>query len=92
MFSLQVMVDMGQPILTAADIPTKLPKREDGAVVKTELPVDGNTWIVTCVSMGNPHCVTFSHKDSEVCLNKYSGLTLFLFFYHGLILAITAND
>lgn len=62
----KVMVDMGQPILTAADIPTKLPKREDGAVVKTELPVDGKTWIVTCVSMGNPHCVTFSHKDSEV--------------------------
>jgi len=62
----KVMVDMGQPILTAANIPTKLPKREDGAVVKAELLVDGKTWIVTCVSMGNPHCVTFSRKDCEV--------------------------
>ncbi|GLJ11234.1 hypothetical protein SUGI_0147980 [Cryptomeria japonica] len=61
----KVIVDMGQPILSAADIPTNLPGRDDGAVVKSELLVNGKTWIVTCVSMGNPHCVTFSHKDCE---------------------------
>uniref|UniRef100_A0A0D6R2D0 diaminopimelate epimerase n=1 Tax=Araucaria cunninghamii TaxID=56994 RepID=A0A0D6R2D0_ARACU len=62
----KVIVDMGQPILNAADIPTKLPGRKDGAVVKSELSVNGKTWIVTCVSMGNPHCVTFCHNDCEV--------------------------
>eukprot|EP01018_Ginkgo_biloba_P014089 Gb_29214 [translate_table: standard] len=65
-YSLQVMVDMGEPILRAADVPTKLPGVKDGAAVKAELVVDGKTWIVTCVSMGNPHCVTFSSKDCEV--------------------------
>ncbi|KAH9288684.1 hypothetical protein KI387_032801, partial [Taxus chinensis] len=61
----KVIVDMGQPILNAADIPTNLPGKEDGVVVKSELVVNGKTWIVTCVSMGNPHCVTFSHEDGE---------------------------
>jgi len=83
------MVDMGQPILTAANIPTKLPKREDGAVVKAELLVDGKTWIVTCVSMGNPHCVTFSRKDCEVCMNKFTGLLMV--FYHGLVATVVCK-
>lgn len=60
-----VRVDMGEPILKAADIPTKLPATKDNAVVKSELVVDGVTWHVTCVSMGNPHCVTFSRERSQ---------------------------
>ncbi|XP_078429326.1 diaminopimelate epimerase family protein [Wolffia australiana] len=55
----QVRVDMGQPVLSAQEIPTKLPGNKDGAVIGAELEVDGVTWKVTCVSMGNPHCVTF---------------------------------
>ncbi|HJA26014.1 MAG TPA: diaminopimelate epimerase [Candidatus Fournierella merdigallinarum] len=31
----------------------------DGPLVNTELMVAGRAWPVTCVSMGNPHCVTF---------------------------------
>ena len=57
---------MGEPILKASDVPTKLPPNKDGAVVKSELDVDGVRWNVTCVSMGNPHCVTFSNKGSQV--------------------------
>ncbi|XP_020100784.1 diaminopimelate epimerase, chloroplastic isoform X2 [Ananas comosus] len=59
----QVKVDMGQPILAPQDIPTKLPANKGGAVVKAELVVDGVTWNVTCVSMGNPHCVTFGMRS-----------------------------
>ncbi|CAI0471717.1 unnamed protein product [Linum tenue] len=55
----KVRVDMGEPILKAADVPTGLPANKQEAVVKSELDVDGVTWNVTCVSMGNPHCVTF---------------------------------
>ncbi|KAE9590962.1 hypothetical protein Lal_00023315 [Lupinus albus] len=60
-----VRVDMGEPILKASDVPTKLPPNKDHAVVKSELDVDGIMWNVTCVSMGNPHCVTFSGKGFE---------------------------
>lgn len=62
----QVRVDMGEPILKASNVPTKLPANEGQSVVKSELTVDGVTWNVTCVSMGNPHCVTFGPKGSQV--------------------------
>ncbi len=48
-------VDMGAPILTPADIPTTL---GDGKLaLDCPLEVDGKTFRVTCVSMGNPHAV-----------------------------------
>jgi len=59
----QVCVDMGPPILNAPDVPTKL--KAEGEVVKAPLEVDGKTWSVTCVSMGNPHCVTFGEHGGE---------------------------
>ncbi|KAL9398873.1 hypothetical protein Peur_007834 [Populus x canadensis] len=61
----QVKVDMGEPVLKAANVPTKLASNKNDAVVKSELVVDGVTWNVTCVSMGNPHCVTFGTKGGE---------------------------
>lgn len=57
---------MGEPILKASDVPTKLLPNIDRSVVKSELKVDGVTWNVTCVSMGNPHCVTFGAKGEQV--------------------------
>ena len=63
-----VKVDMGQPVLKAANVPTKLASNKNAAVVKSELVVDGVTWNVTCVSMGNPHRVTFGTKGGEVCI------------------------
>lgn len=61
----KVKVDMGEPILTALDVPTKLPANKDSSVVKSDIVVDGETWSVTCVSMGNPHCVTFGRKGEQ---------------------------
>nr|AFK40242.1 unknown [Medicago truncatula] len=55
----------GEPVLKASDVPTKLSPNKDHAVVKSEIDVDGSIWNVTCVSMGNPHCVTFSNKGSQ---------------------------
>ncbi|KAK7291584.1 hypothetical protein RIF29_06845 [Crotalaria pallida] len=60
-----VRVDMGEPILKASDVPTKIPANKDHAVVKSVLTVDGTVWNGTCVSMGNPHCVTFGRKGFE---------------------------
>jgi diaminopimelate epimerase len=51
-----VRVDMGEPILEAAQMPTTLAGNPPKDV---PLAVAGQTFQVTCVSMGNPHCVTF---------------------------------
>jgi diaminopimelate epimerase len=51
-----VRVDMGRPILASKDIPTTLP---GDPPVNVGLDVDGKSIRVTCVSMGNPHCITY---------------------------------
>jgi diaminopimelate epimerase len=58
----RVRVDMGEPILEAPRIPTTLP---GSPVVNAELPLDGCTLRVTCVSLGNPHCVTYVDRLSD---------------------------
>jgi diaminopimelate epimerase len=57
----QVRVDMGEPVLQAPLIPTSLPgdPARGGRVVNVPLAIDGRTVSVTCVSMGNPHCIVF---------------------------------
>ena len=53
-----VKVDMGLPRLLAGEIPTTLTK-PDEKVINQTLEVADQSWLVTCVSMGNPHCITF---------------------------------
>src|SRR5262245_7349925 len=50
-----VTVDMGQPIWDGRAIPVAA----DGEVIERPLEVAGRTYRITCVSMGNPHCVVF---------------------------------
>lgn len=52
----RVRVNMGEPILEGPKIPTTLP---GDRVVNAPLEIAGRKLSVTCVSMGNPHCVTF---------------------------------
>lgn len=54
-----VRVDMGEPFLQAADVPTTLPTDEEGRVIEASLTVAGQDWKVTCVGMGNPHAIVF---------------------------------
>lgn len=58
----RVRVDMGEPILEAARIPTTLP---GSPVVDAELVVAGQSFQVTSVSMGNPHCIVFVDEASD---------------------------
>ena len=53
----RVRVDMGEPILRAAEIPTTLP---GAPPLEVPLAVGGRELLVTALSMGNPHCVTFA--------------------------------
>jgi diaminopimelate epimerase len=51
----RVRVEMGKAILEGREIPVDA----DGRIVDHPFQVAGRDWRVTCVSMGNPHCVTF---------------------------------
>ncbi len=48
-------VDMGTPGLTRAEIP--MTGNPDEKVIGENLKVDGTDYEITCVSLGNPHCV-----------------------------------
>ncbi|NJP08208.1 MAG: diaminopimelate epimerase [Leptolyngbyaceae cyanobacterium RU_5_1] len=63
-----VTVDMGEPRLLAAEIPTTLGK-PDQKVIDHSLEVAGQPWKVTCVSMGNPHCITFVEDVAAIPLD-----------------------
>jgi diaminopimelate epimerase len=52
----RVRVNMGEPILEAAKIPTTLPGNPP---VNAPLSAGGVTFAATCVSMGNPHAVVY---------------------------------
>jgi len=58
----QVRVNMGPPILVAGEIPTTLP---GDPPLNATLMVGGKVLEVTCVSMGNPHCITFVEELSD---------------------------
>jgi len=61
----RVTVDMGLPILDPRQIPARF---EGTRAVDAPLRVDGETHRVTCVSMGNPHCVLFLPEISTLSL------------------------
>jgi diaminopimelate epimerase len=56
-----ITVDMGEPILSAPDIPTTLTGNfEKNSIVEQDVQdLNGKTWKVSAVSMGNPHAVIF---------------------------------
>lgn len=60
-------VDMGQPVLTPADIPVKIAR---GQVVDSRLIVGVHNFQMTCVGMGNPHAVMFVDDLKAVPLEE----------------------
>jgi len=52
---ISVMVDMGVPVLERS----RIPMFGQGTCVNEELQVNGEAYKVTCLSVGNPHCVIF---------------------------------
>jgi len=65
----KVRVDMGEPILQA----NKIPVISDEEIVKNlNLKIEEREFKFTCVSMGNPHAVTFIKEDiSKFDIQKY---------------------
>ena len=55
-------VDMGAAILAPREIPVDM----DGeSVISAPIVVDEKVYHMTCVSMGNPHCVIFQKEDVD---------------------------
>ena len=62
-----VKVNMGTPILKAADIPVRSEKEQ---VINEPVMVDGKEWKITCVSMGNPHAITYIDDMKNLEIEK----------------------
>lgn len=63
-----VEVDMGEPILKASSIPVIA---KDSPVTNLTLQVEEKEFILTCVSMGNPHAVTIVDQLKDFDVKKY---------------------
>ncbi len=60
-------VDMGKPVFRPYRIPAAF---DGGKIVSHPLLVGDTTYSVTCLSMGNPHCVVFGEDPALLDLEK----------------------
>lgn len=67
----EVTVDMGEPILTAVDIPVKSDNKQ---VIDEKILVNETEYHMTCVSMGNPHSVVFVEDTDNFPLDTVGPL------------------
>ena len=68
-FAREIKVDMGVPEFNPDKIPVKIDKKNLGAngIVKNySLKVNSKTFLINCVSIGNPHCVIFLENDIDM--------------------------
>lgn len=63
-----VKVDMGEPIFNPKDIPVR---SNENPVKNLELEILDRKFKFTCISVGNPHAITFIKDVKEFELNKY---------------------
>ncbi|HET7874324.1 MAG TPA: diaminopimelate epimerase [Methylomirabilota bacterium] len=63
----EVTVELGRCTFRAPEIPMNGPDRE---VLRVPLQVDGETLLVTAVSVGNPHCVIFTERLDEELVRR----------------------
>jgi len=68
----QVRVNMGPPRLSRGEIPLTGPAT--GTVVNEALTILDRTFAITCVSMGNPHCVIFVDAVADFPVATYGPL------------------
>lgn len=66
-----VTVNMGEPILDSIAIPVNLDVEQ---VINYPLVVNNQEYLITCVSMGNPHCVIFTEGIDYLDLEKIGPL------------------
>lgn len=62
-----VRVDMGKASLAPSEVPVLLP---GDRVVSQPFFVANKNWFITCVSVGNPHCVVFCERVDAIDIEK----------------------
>jgi len=62
-----VKVDMGKPILERE----KIPVLGEGRCIDEDLRVNNETFRITCLSVGNPHCIIFVDDLDRVSVEKF---------------------
>ncbi|MGR3310152.1 MAG: diaminopimelate epimerase [Candidatus Brocadiales bacterium] len=67
----RVKVNMGKPKLLRGEIPMI---GANSKVINEPLQVNDNTFHITCVSMGNPHCIIFVDDVDSVLLSNLGSL------------------
>lgn len=63
----QVQVQMGMPEFRAQAIPAVTPRIK---MLGESIEVAGETWTVTCLSLGNPHCIIFSEATESLAIEE----------------------
>lgn len=64
-------VDMGKASLKAADLPADT---ETDEIIDYPITIGGKEYKITCVSIGNPHCVVFCDRVDDVDIEKVGPL------------------
>ena len=67
-----VRVDMGTPQLLRSEIPMR--GDDNGRVIAERLKVEGQTFEITAVSMGNPHVIIFEDNVANFAVAKWGPL------------------
>ena len=62
-----VRVNMGSPIINAKDVPVISDKEK---VINEPVVIDGKEYNITCISMGNPHAITFVDDTDSLKIEK----------------------
>lgn len=60
-----IRVDMGTPILKPEEIPVSIPGYTADTVVAQSIVVNEQEYKITCVSVGNPHCIVFVEDTKD---------------------------
>ncbi|BED91554.1 MAG: diaminopimelate epimerase [Candidatus Improbicoccus pseudotrichonymphae] len=72
-----IEVDMGRPVFEAEKIPFNLKffhsdkkSNLENVIIDKKIEINGNFYSITCVSMGNPHCVIVLDEISDLNIEK----------------------
>lgn len=65
-----VFVDLGEPKLKGKEIPVNL----SGRIINRPLKIENKDFRITCISMGNPHCVLFQENLDNIDIDRFGPL------------------
>lgn len=65
-----VEVNLGEPKMKGKEIPVNL----SGRIINRPLKIDNKDFRITCLSLGNPHCIIFQENLDNLAIEKFGPL------------------